>query len=203
MANETFTSSLQPPTGSASAGHSPRRRLRRYGVGGDSAGASGDLRRLHDSAHRRGLLNIKTSGISCAAANRALHRYHGTGEGLNCRQAGSRRWRCTRGPAVIRYSLPRCGEGICSGGEFRPSQQRPSDAMAVAARACGSFRVPGLQTAVRVRVKRGSISCGRALAIMRDLFVHARRSVQGWRCVGPQTGYAACTKGNSKITASF
>jgi hypothetical protein len=72
-----------------------------------------------------------------------------------------------------------------------------------AARACRSFRVPGLRTAVRVRVKRGSVSCRRAMQIMRDLFAHARPNVQGWSCVGPQTGYAACKKGNSKITASF
>ena len=140
---------------------------------------------------------ITTKGISCAAAKRALRKYAYTGEGLHCRRAGGNRWRCSRGPALIRYVQPACGEGSCSG------EYRLAEADAIAARACGSFRVPGLFTAVRVQVKRGSVSCARAMQIMRALFAHARGNVRGWSCVGPQTGYAACTKGNSKITASF
>ena len=73
-----------------------------------------------------------------------------------------------------------------------------------AARACGSFRVEGLRTSVRVYVVRGSVGCATARGVMRSLFAgRGGRTVRGWRCVGPQTGYAACTKGPRRIRASF
>lgn len=71
-------------------------------------------------------------------------------------------------------------------------------------RTCGSFRVHGLQTHVRVRITRGGVPCHRANHVMAKLFRGgANREAPGWRCVGPQTGYAACTKGHSQVTASF
>jgi hypothetical protein len=50
------------------------------------AATCGDYRIPHTDA---AYLNIKTSGISCAATKRALHRYHEAGKGLNCRQAAA------------------------------------------------------------------------------------------------------------------
>jgi hypothetical protein len=73
-----------------------------------------------------------------------------------------------------------------------------------AARSCGPFRVEGLRTSVRVYVVRGSVGCATARGVMRSLFAAgSNRTVRGWRCVGPQTGYAACTKGVRRIRASF
>jgi hypothetical protein len=76
-------------------------------------------------------------------------------------------------------------------------------ATAPASRACGSFRVSGLGTSVKVRVVRGATTCREANRVMRSLFAHKRSAVFGWRCVGPQTGYSACTKGSAKITGLF
>jgi hypothetical protein len=74
---------------------------------------------------------------------------------------------------------------------------------ASASRSCGSFRVSGLLTSVKVRVVRGSTSCREANRVMHSLFARKRSVVFGWRCVGPQTGYSACTKGRAKITGLF
>lgn len=60
----------------------------------------------------------------------------------------------------------------------------------VAARGCGSFRMQGLRTGIRVKVTRGGVGCGRARQVMKSLFDHKRSRVYGWRCIGPQTGYA-------------
>jgi hypothetical protein len=72
-----------------------------------------------------------------------------------------------------------------------------------ASRSCGSFRIPGLLTSIKVRVQRGSTTCREANRVMHSLFAHKRTAVFGWRCVGPQTGYSACTKGSAKITGLF
>jgi hypothetical protein len=76
-------------------------------------------------------------------------------------------------------------------------------AAAPASRSCGSFRIPGLLTSVKVRVVRGATSCREANRVMHSLFAHKRTVVLGWRCVGPQTGYSACTKASAKITGLF
>jgi hypothetical protein len=65
----------------------------------------------------------------------------------------------------------------------------------------GSFRVEGLLTKVRVKVVRGNVPCRNAKRVMKRLF--KGRNTRKWDCVGPQTGYAACTRGDSKITARF
>jgi hypothetical protein len=72
---------------------------------------------------------------------------------------------------------------------------------AYATKRCGSFRVDGLLTKVRVKVVRGNVPCRNAKRVMKRLF--KGRSTGKWNCVGPQTGYAACTRGDSKITARF
>src|SRR4051794_27399064 len=76
-------------------------------------------------------------------------------------------------------------------------------AAAPASRSCGSFRIPGLLTPVRVRVVRGATSCREANRVIHSLFAHKRTVVFGWRCIGPQTGYSACTRGSAKITGLF
>lgn len=76
-------------------------------------------------------------------------------------------------------------------------------AAAPASRSCGSFRIPGLLTSVKVRVVRGTTTCREANRVMHSLFARKRSVVFGWRCVGPQTGYSACTKGSAKITGLF
>ena len=72
---------------------------------------------------------------------------------------------------------------------------------AYAAKRCGSFRVEGLLTKVRVKVVRGNVPCRNAKRVMKRLF--EGRDTRKWDCFGPQTGYAACTRGDSKITARF
>jgi hypothetical protein len=74
---------------------------------------------------------------------------------------------------------------------------------ASASRSCGSFAVPGLLTRVHVHVSYGSATCSRARTVMRGLFASRRYVTPPWKCVGPQTGYAACTKPHNKIVASF
>lgn len=94
--------------------------------------------------------------------------------------------------------------GMC-GGDFH-SEQPGAAALPVAptnARRCGSFRVTGLLTAIRVRVTRGRVGCGRARQVMKSLFRRKRSRVLGWRCVGPQTGYAACRKRGNRVVAEF
>jgi hypothetical protein len=78
-----------------------------------------------------------------------------------------------------------------------------SDSPAVAAKACGTFRLDGLKTAVHVRVVRGETSCHTARAALRSLFAHKRTHVRGWRCVGPQTGYSQCVRGRARIQGRF
>jgi hypothetical protein len=72
---------------------------------------------------------------------------------------------------------------------------------AYAAKRCGSFRVEGLLTKVRVKVVRGNVPCRNAKRVMKRLF--KGRNTGEWDCVGPQTSYAACTRGDNKITARF
>lgn len=72
---------------------------------------------------------------------------------------------------------------------------------ALASHYCQTVRAAGF--VVKVRVQRGAASCREAKAVVADLFAHPRRTVRGWRCVGPQTGYSACVRGNSKITGTF
>ena len=98
--------------------------------------------------------------------------------------------------------------GRC-GGDFHSEQPSVSTAgraapvAQAASRRCGTFREPGLLTKIRVRVTRGNVPCGRARQVMRSLFRHKRTHVFGWRCVGPQTGYAACHKRGNRIEAGF
>ena len=79
----------------------------------------------------------------------------------------------------------------------------PAAPTAAAARACGSFRMSGLLTAIRVKVTRGGVPCGRARQVMKSLFNRKRSRVFGWSCLGPQTGYAACRKRGNRVVATF
>ena len=67
---------------------------------------------------------------------------------------------------------------------------------------CGSFRMEGLRTEVRVKVVRGNVDCHTANRVMHALFKHGRERGD-WECVGPQTGYAACERGRNKVTGRF
>lgn len=72
-----------------------------------------------------------------------------------------------------------------------------------AAKACGSFRMEGLRTSVRVRVVRGGTSCRTARRVLSSLFDRKRSRVMGWSCLGPQTGYSECRKGRARIEGLF
>ena len=72
---------------------------------------------------------------------------------------------------------------------------------AAANKNCGSFRVSGLMTRVHVTVTRGSVPCRRAKHVMKRLF--NGRSTDPYKCVGPQTGYAACHHHRNRIRARF
>jgi hypothetical protein len=101
--------------------------------------------------------------------------------------------RCTR--AWLLVVIASVAVVLSVGGDF---SEPPS---AYAAKRCGSFRVEGLLTKVRVKVVRGNVPCRNAKRVMKRLF--KGRNTGKWDCVGPQTGYAACTRGDSKITARF
>ena len=71
---------------------------------------------------------------------------------------------------------------------------------------CGHFRIPGLLTKIRVRVKRGPVTCRTARRVMRKLFNRGPGfNPEGWHCIGPQTGYAKCSKSRPRriIVAHF
>lgn len=60
---------------------------------------------------------------------------------------------------------------------------------------CGGFSFPGLLTNVHVRVTRGPVGCERAKRVMKKLFNRGPgSSPENWNCIGPQTGYALCSK---------
>jgi hypothetical protein len=100
-----------------------------------------------------------------------------------------------RGRAVARWSFSN------GPGDYQVTQP---PAVGRAARSCGSFRVRGIRTRVRVRVKHGRVSCSTAIRVMKHLFNRGPgSSPEGWHCVGPQTGYASCRKSGNKIVAYF
>ena len=72
---------------------------------------------------------------------------------------------------------------------------------AAANKRCGSFHVSGLRTRVHVTVAKGSVPCRRARHVMKQLF--NGHSTSPWKCVGPQTGYAACHHNRNRIRARF
>lgn len=88
-----------------------------------------------------------------------------------------------------------------SGSGTPPSAGQPS-IRANAARACGTFRMPGLRTSIRVRT-RGPVSCATARRVLISLFNRKRPDVLGWRCIGPQTGYSICRRGGASVTGTF
>lgn len=69
-----------------------------------------------------------------------------------------------------------------------------------ASRFCDTFREPSLLTQVQVYANR-YVSCDRAVRVMKRRF--DGDTPAGWSCVGPQTGYAKCTKGRKRVVAHF
>src|SRR2546423_13951539 len=65
---------------------------------------------------------------------------------------------------------------------------------------CGKFHEPGLLTTVQVYANR-FVSCDRAVAVMKRRF--NGDTAPGWHCIGPQTGYALCTKDRKRVSAHF
>ena len=59
---------------------------------------------------------------------------------------------------------------------------------------CGYFRMPGLLTKVRVRVVRGPVGSPGPASHEETLQPGTRSNPENWNCVGPQTGYARCSK---------
>jgi hypothetical protein len=81
-------------------------------------------------------------------------------------------------------------------GALAPPAQSPAEPIATASdKACGSFRIPGLLTPIRVRVTKGPVACEDAYRIMKKLFNRGPGSdPENWSCEGPQTGFARCHK---------
>jgi hypothetical protein len=71
---------------------------------------------------------------------------------------------------------------------------------ASASRFCGTFHKAGLLTEVQVYANR-YIGCGRAIRVMKRRF--NGDTPPGWSCIGPQTGYAKCTKARKRVVAHF
>ena len=71
---------------------------------------------------------------------------------------------------------------------------------ASASRFCGTFHESGLLSKVQIYGNR-FIRCGRAVKVMKRRF--NGHTPAGWSCVGPQTGYAKCTKGRRRVVAHF
>lgn len=71
---------------------------------------------------------------------------------------------------------------------------------AIAARFCGKFHVSGLLTTVQV-YGNNYVTCRQAKSVMRRRF--AGNTPAGWHCIGPQTGYALCTKSRKRVSAHF
>jgi hypothetical protein len=65
---------------------------------------------------------------------------------------------------------------------------------------CGKFHESGLLTTVQVYANR-YIGCDRATQVMKSRF--NGHTPAGWHCVGPQTGYALCTKARKRVSAHF
>jgi hypothetical protein len=81
---------------------------------------------------------------------------------------------------------------------FHPPEREPSfRAPSKRGKACGSFRLEGVLTPVKVRIRRGDFPCHIARRVMKDLY-HGRDTGR-WRCIGPQTGYARCEKSNRGV----
>jgi hypothetical protein len=75
---------------------------------------------------------------------------------------------------------------------------QPQDA--AASRFCGTFREPGLLTKIQVYANR-YVGCDQAIRIMKRRL--KGNTPSGWHCIGPQTGYAKCTKGRKRVVAHF
>lgn len=71
---------------------------------------------------------------------------------------------------------------------------------AAASKFCGKFHEAGLLTTVQVYGNR-YVSCRQAKSVMNRRF--AGNTPAGWHCIGPQTGYALCTKGRKRVSAHF
>ncbi len=79
------------------------------------------------------------------------------------------------------------------------------------ARSCGTIRPKSLEDLVPPHnmahiTTHGSVSCNTAKRTMKILFRHGGNTttpIHGWHCVGPQTGFAKCTRPRKSITATF
>jgi hypothetical protein len=121
-------------------------------------------------------------------------------------ECGSNLMLYTRVRATSRYgsgtvSPETCSESGGGGNNGTP----PGRQRVVASRSCGAMTVsdPFASFRVRVKVTRGNVSCGRAKGLIRGVFRRPNSRIDGWRCVGPQTGYAACTKSGNKVVGTF
>jgi hypothetical protein len=71
---------------------------------------------------------------------------------------------------------------------------------AAATRFCDTFHEPGLLTSVQVYGNH-FVACAQAVRVMKRRFNGDTPS--GWSCIGPQTGYAKCTKDRKRVVAHF
>jgi hypothetical protein len=67
---------------------------------------------------------------------------------------------------------------------------------AAASRFCGTFHEAGLLTTVQVYGNH-YVGCDQAVNVMKRRF--NGDSPSGWSCIGPQTGYAKCTKARKRV----
>jgi hypothetical protein len=160
----------------------------------------------------RFVVKVLKGDAGCSNARRALRGFmdnvYASDPPCNpgkCRGASPRRWRCqleneqlTEAPGrTAKCKRERDGSvGILiflgessTGGKLRD-------------KSCGSFRMQGLLTRIRVKITEGDFPCRIARRVMEDLF--RGRDTGNWRCIGPQTGYAKCKKRNrGTVVARF
>jgi len=151
-------------------------------------------------------LILKVKRASCDAGQKVAHKYF--------KKAGSivpelgnvefvQHYRCVQknyySPLEPSFECRNRARDRVVKGLFPPENVR---ANAKRSKSCGSFRMEGLLTSIKVKITRGDFPCKVARRVMEDLF-HGR-DTGNWSCIGPQTGYAKCTKSNrGAIVARF
>ena len=154
-------------------------------------------------------LILKVKRASCNAGQKVARKYF--------RKAGSivpelgnvefvQHYRCVQenyySPLEPSFECRNKARGRVVKGLFPPENARAPGDRKKRSKSCGSFRMEGLLTSVKIKITRGDFPCKVARRVMEDLF-HGR-DTGNWNCAGPQTGYAKCKKSNrGAVVARF
>lgn len=178
-------------------------------LSGGALGAPGPGLSSRDAGDRcsdlpRFYVKVLKGAANCSNARRVLRRFMDNVYASSppcypgkCRNQSPGRWRCelentqlTEEPGRT-ARCKRVSDGsvavLIFRGESATGDKRRT-------KSCGNFRVDGLLTEVRVKITQGDFRCKIARQVMENLF--QGRDTGNWSCVGPQTGYAKCTKPN-------